>query len=301
MIKVCVVVLDYNSGKYIDACLQSLQKLKYANYSVLVIDNASTDGSGKLVSKRYPDFKIISSSKNLGYAGGNNLGLKYAIKNNFDAVWIVNPDIVVDKDALSQLVEEVKRNDKIAVVGSKVYFQAGYEFHKDRYAKKDLGHVIWYAGGKMDWKNVYANHIGMNEVDTGQYDSPTAVDFLTGASIFIKTAVLKKVGLIDEKYFLYYEENDLCQRIIQAGYILKYCPDSIVWHANAQATVAGSDLVDYYTTRNRMLFGMRWAPWRTKMALIPESLRLMISGRPWQRRGIIDYYLGNFGKGSYAA
>lgn len=299
--QVCIVVLDYNAGKYIDACLQSLLKLEHCNYSVLVIDNASTDGSGKLIAKKYPDFKVIFSDSNLGYAGGNNLGLKFAIENGYGAAWIINPDIVVNKDALSQLVKLAQASERIAAVGSKVYFQAGYEYHKDRYTKKDLGHVIWYGGGKMDWENVYAIHTGMNEVDHGQYDSLVEVDFLTGASMLVKTEVLKKVGLIDEKYFLYYEENDLCQRVRQAGFVLQYCPGSIVWHANAQATVAGSSLVDYYTTRNRMLFGLHWAPLGTKIALIRESIKFLISGRPWQKRGIIDFYLSNFGKGSYAA
>ncbi len=298
--KVCIIVLDYNSGKYIDACLRSLQKINYSDYTVVVVDSGSTDGSLEKIKKDYPQFRTIGSDLNVGYAGGNNLGLKYAIENNFDAAWIVNPDVTVDRDALAELVKLATSQDKIAVIGSKVYFQKGFEFHKDRYTKKDLGKVIWFAGGRMDWENVYAVHVGMDEVDHGQYDQSGEVDLLTGASMLVKTEALKQVGLIDEKYFLYYEENDLCQKIKQAGWSLWYCPESVVWHANAQATIAGSNLVDYYTTRNRLMFGLRWAPIRTKFSLLLESLRMLVSGRTWQRRGVADYFLGNFGKGSYA-
>lgn len=300
MMRVCVVVLNYNSGKYIESCLTSLVRLDYAECEILVVDNASTDDSLTQINKKYPKIKTIRSDNNLGYAGGNNLGLQYAMDHSFDAAWIVNPDIVVAKNALTKLVSVLEKDAQVGVVGSKVYFQKGFEFHKDKYASRDLGKVLWFAGGKMDWQNVYAVHIGMDEVDQGQYDLPMPVDLLTGASMLIRTSVLQKSGLIDEKYFLYYEENDLCQRILKVGYKLYYCPESVVSHANAQSTGIGSPLQDYYTTRNRLLFGMRWAPLRSKIALIRESITFILTGRPWQKRGAMDYYLGKFGKGSYA-
>lgn len=292
--KVIAVVLCYNSADYISNCLKSLKDVE-----TVIVDNASSDKSIKFIETNFPKIKIIINLRNLGYAGGNNIGIKYALEQNADFVWIVNPDVEVAPDALKEALKVIQSDQSVAVVGSKVYFASGFEFHKERYKDRDLGRVIWYAGGDNDWKNVYARHWGINEVDRGQFEKESEVEFATGSSMLIRVEALQKVGLIDEKYFLYYEENDLCQRIRKAGYVLKYAPKSIVWHQVGQAAGIGSALADYYTTRNRMLFGMRWAPWRSKFALFRESLRLLFWGRKWQKRGVLDFYLGHFGKGSY--
>lgn len=299
--KVCLLVLNWNAGKYISRCLDSLQKLHLDHFDleIVVIDNGSTDNSSSFIKEKYPKLTFLRNDKNLGYAGGNNIGLKYALFHGSDFIWIVNPDVEVHPESLLQLIKAANENPKAGIFGSKCYFASGFEFHKDRYQKSDLGHVLWYAGGKIDWKNVYAIHIGMDEVDKGQFDKLSQVEFVAGESFFVRRQVFDQIGLFDSRYFLYYEENDFCQRALCAGWQLLYIPQSIIWHANAQATSAGSSLVDYYTTRNRLLFGMRYASLRTKFSLLKESLRFIISGRPWQKRGILDYYLGKFGQGSY--
>lgn len=291
--KVVTVVLSFNSRKYIEDCLRSLK-----GNEVVVVDAGSTDGSSEFIAEKFPELKLIVVKENLGYAGGNNLGIKYALENGADLIWVVNPDIVVAPDALSEAMKAM--TDNVAVVASKVYFAAGFEFHKEKYKKNDLGKVIWYAGADNDWDNVYAKHWGINEVDKGQFNKKKEIGYATGSSMLLRSEVLKKTGLIDEKYFMYYEENDLCQRIKKAGYKLIYAPQSIVRHKVGQAAGIGSGLADYYIARNRMLFGMRWAPWRSKFALIRESVKLLFTGRPWQKIGIRDFYLGKFGKGSYA-
>lgn len=295
--KVVIVVLSWNSKKYIGECLNSLKKTKT---EIILVDGGSTDGSQEYLKTNFNELKLIETNKNLGYAGGNNVGLRRALEQNADFVWIVNPDIVVDQNSLEEALKVMVKDDKIAVVGSKVYFAAGFEFHKNRYTKRDLGKVIWYAGGENDWKNIFAVHYGMNEVDSGQNNKEKEVNFATGSSMLIRCDVLRQVGLLDDKYFLYYEENDLCQRIKKADYKIMYAPKSVVWHKVGQATEIGSSLADYYIARNRLLFGMRWAPWRAKFALFRESLGLLVSGRTWQRRGVVDFYLGRMGKGSYA-
>lgn len=297
--KVAIVVLSFNSRKYITKCINSLQKLKTsAQTEIIVIDAGSSDGSSKFLREKFPKLTHISSSNNLGYAGGNNLGLRYALDHGADYVWIVNPDVVVADNALEQALRGFA-DSLVGVVGSKVYFAKGFEFHKDKYSPKDLGKVIWYAGGHNDWQNIASVHEGINEVDRGQFDQTKKAEFATGASFLIRSATLRQSGLIDEKYFLYFEENDLCQRIRKLGWKILYIPDSVVWHQVGQAAGIGSSLADYYTTRNQLLFGMRWAPWRAKIALFRQSFRLILSGRPWQKRGVVDFYFGRFGIGSY--
>ncbi len=291
--KVVTVVLSFNSKAYIKECLDSLKGTE-----VVVVDAGSTDGSAEYIKKDFNGLKLIISDKNLGYAGGNNLGIKYALESGADLIWIVNPDIVVDKNALDEAIKAM--TDNVAVVASKVYFAAGFEFHKVKYKKSELGKVIWYAGADNDWNNVYAKHWGINEVDRGQFNKQKEIGYATGSSMLLRSEAIKQTGLIDERYFMYYEENDLCQRIKQAGYKLIYAPKSEVWHKVGQAAGIGSGLADYYIARNRMLFGMRWAPLRAKLALIRESVKLLIIGRPWQKIGIRDFYFGRFGKGSYA-
>ena len=285
--KVVVVVLSFNSRKYIQECLQSLK-----GQEIVVVDAGSTDSSADYIATQFPDIKLITVKDNLGYAGGNNLGLKYALDNEADLVCVVNPDIVVAPEALSEAIKAM--TDDVAVVASKVYFAKGFEFHKEKYAKNELGKVIWYAGADNDWDNVNAKHWGINEVDRGQFNKLKEIGYATGSSMLLRADVLRRVGLIDEKYFLYYEENDLCQRIKQAGYKLIYAPKSVVWHKVGQAAGIGSNLADYYIVRNRMLFWMRWAPFRAKIALIRESIKLLFKGRPWQKIGIRDFYLGRF-------
>jgi len=298
--KVAVVVLNWNGKEYICSCLDLLKRLKTDNHRVeiIIVDNASTDGSVKLLSRLYPNFTLIENVTNLGYAEGNNVGIRYAQHQGTDFIWIVNPDAYVDPAALVELVSTAGKYPNSGILGSKIYFAPGFEFEK-RYRQLDLGQVLWFAGGKMDWANVIANHLGINEVDHGQFDFVSHTDFINGASMLLRTKMLDEIGVIDPKYYLYYEENDLCQRAKAAGWELWYVPTSRVWHANAQSTGVGSPLVDYYTTRNRLLFGMRWAPWRAKLALLRESVKLLLSGRRWQRQGVADFYLARFGKGTY--
>ncbi|MEM4230386.1 MAG: glycosyltransferase, partial [Candidatus Pacearchaeota archaeon] len=176
-----------------------------------------------------------------------------------------------------------------------------FEFHKKRYKKEDLGKVIWFAGGKMDWQNVIGLHIGVDEIDKGQFEKISEIDFASGACMLIKSDVFKKIGKFDERYFLYYEDSDFCQRAKKTQYKIIYNPKAILWHKNAGSTGgSGSELQDYYLTRNRLLFGMKYAPYKSKLALLKESISLLAKGRKWQKRGVKDFYFGNFGKGSFS-
>lgn len=300
--KVAIIILNYNGEKDTIECLESVQKLSTGNYELLVIvvDNASKDESVSKIKAQFPDIVILENKDNLGFSGGNNVGIKYALNKGASYVLVLNNDTFLHKDLLKELITVIEKEKNIGIVAPKIYFAPGFEFHKDRYKKDELGKVIWYAGGIMDWKNIIGHHRGVDEIDKGQYDNIEENGFASGNCMLVKKEVFEKVGLFDERYFLYYEDNDFCFRVKKAGYKIVFAPKGILWHKNASsAGGSGSSLQDYYITRNRLFFGMRYASVRAKIALLKESIKIVLKGRYWQRRGILDFYLGKFNKGSY--
>lgn len=305
MDKIYVLVLNWNGEKDTIDCLESLAKsakIKDAQVKLVVVDNASKEENFTILDKYLKDKNIhlIKNSKNLGFAGGNNVGIKYALKNGADYIMVLNNDTEVAPNMIHELYKAIKQNKSIAVVAPKIYFAKGYEYH-DKYKKSELGKVIWYAGGKIDWNNVYGSNKGVDEVDRGQYDNFIETDFATGACSLFRAQYLQKFGDFDERYFAYLEDLEISVRFSKKRLKIMYVPSAHLWHKVSQSSSIGSDLNDYYITRNRLLFGMRYATLRTKIALFRESLRFYLSGRKWQKIGVIDFYFGKFGKGSYGS
>lgn len=314
MIKVAIIILNWNGKENTAECLKSIRELSIPNsqLSIIVVDNGSTDGSLEALKKfqisNFPpkadqplagSFQFIENKRNLGYAGGNNVGIKAALKDGADYIMVLNNDTILDKNLVAQLLETFENYPDAGIVSPKIYFAPGFEFHKDRYKKSDLGKVFWYAGGLIDWSNVYASHRGVDEADRGQYEKVSETDYASGACFLVKREVLQKVGLFDRDYFLYWEDADLSERIKRVGYKTLYAPPAHLWHKNAGSSRVGGALHDYYITRNRLLFGKKFATLRARFALFRESLKFLILGRPWQRRAVLDYYFGNMGQGSF--
>ncbi len=303
MKSVFIVILDYNSHDQTHDLLKSLKNIDTKNLDtyMVIIDNASEVPfvfSPKEISK---NVHLLRNKKNLGFSGGNNIGIDYALSHGADFVVLLNNDTLVDKNFLHILIERLEKNNEIGLVVPKIYFAKGYEYHKNRYKKGDLGKVLWYAGGSIDWNNMIISHEGLDDIDTGAYDKEKEVDFATGCCMAIKREVLERVHGFDSRYFLYLEDADLTERIKKAGYGVKYIPSAVIWHKNAASSGgAGSALHDYYLTRNRLLFGFTYAPLRTKLALIRESVKLLKKGSKWQKIAVRDFYMRKFGKGSFA-
>ena len=304
MVKVFIIILNWNGAEDTLNCLKSLEKLKKDKYSLttVVVDNASSDDSVTKL-RKYMKVRdghtLIINKSNLGYAGGMNSGLTYSLKKRANYVMCINNDTIVDKYLIEKMIVSTGKKKNIGIICPKIYFAKGYEFHKKRYKKSELGKVIWYAGGEIDWDNIYGSNRGVDEVDEGQFEKEEETDFATGNCMLINVKALKDIGFFNEKYFLYLEDMELSIRMKNAGWKILYSPKGYLWHKVAQSSGIGSDLNDYYTTRNRMLFGYTYASTRTKLALFRESIKLLISGREWQRTGIKDFYLRKFGKGSW--
>ncbi len=297
MKKISIVIVNWNGWKDTLVCLESLQKIDNMGFSVetIVVDNGSSNDSVLKISHGFPEVTMLSLNKNLGFTGGNNTGMEYAIRRGTDYVWLLNNDTIVHKDALS-LVDAL-RDPKVGIAGSKIYFAPGHEYHKGRYTKNEQGKVFWYAGGLIDWENMYASHRGVDEIDHGQFDDVCETPFVTGCSMMIKKAVIEKIGFLDDKFYLYLEDLDYCLRAKKAGFSLVYNPASCVWHVNAGSSGgAGNVLHDYYITRNRLLVGFRYASFRTKFALLREAVRLLSGTSPEKKQAVLDAFFGKWGR-----
>lgn len=265
--------------------------------TVFVVDN---DRSEELKEKltKYPQAVYVESPGNVGFAAGNNLGFKKALQDETDIIVLINNDTVVPEDLVLKILASPIVEKTTGVVGGLIYFAKGFEF-EDKYKKDELGKVIWYAGGEYDWDNVYAKHIGVNEVDKGQYDGQRETDFITGCLFITKAEVLRKVGLFDERYCLYFEDSDLGLRIKKAGYKLIIDSNVKLWHKVAQSSAIGSPLNDYFITRNRLLFGMDYARSRTKFALLREAIKKLFIGTNAQKQAVRDFFMRKLGGGSW--
>ena len=296
--KVGIIIVNWNGKEDTLRCLESLGKIEYdhLDLEIIVVDNGSTDASVGAIQKKYPEVTLLPLETNLGFTGGNNKGMERALQDGCTFCWLLNNDTIVDPGALIGLVKAFS-SASIGIAGSKIYFMKGREFHHDRYTESERGHVLWYAGGKIDWNNIYGSHRGVDEIDHGQYDQQQKTDFVTGCSLLISRNCLATIGMFDDRYFAYLEDMDLSQRANLSGFATVYAPASIVWHKNSGSTARpGNSFHQYYMTRNRLLFGMRFGSPRTKIALAREAFRIAITGTAGQKHAIIDAALGRWGK-----
>lgn len=299
---VAIILVNYNNTEATNDCLDSLEQLsvKAVSCEIIVVDNASTEPFQLPEKKRTMPVTVKYNKENLGFTGGNNTGIQYALDKNAEYILLLNNDTTVHKDLLQELVTSIEEGRNRGIAVPKIYYAAGSEYHLDRYKKSELGQVFWYAGGSIDWTNVTGRHRGVDDVDRGQYDKDSETTFASGCCMLVKREVFEHIGTFDDRYFLYYEDADLSERVRKAGYTIWYTYKAIVWHKNAGSTGgSGSELQEYYISRNRLLFGMLYGSFRLRFALLRESIRLMFTGRRWQKKGIMDFFFQHYGKGSY--
>ncbi len=301
MPQVTIIILNWNGLTDTLECLESLASLEYADHTVMVVDNGSTDGSARIIQERFSGVTLIENDKNLGFAGGNNVGLRQALKGNADYALLLNNDTKVDPLFLLRLVEVAESDPSIGIVGPTIYYH-------------DEPELTWSAGGAIDWQQGCTRMLGLDERDTGQFGSePRRVDFVTGCAMLLRRAVLEQAGLLDERFFVYYEETEWCVRVQRAGFKIVHAPQSKLWHKITPEGRAASPLVHYYMTRNRLLFlKATSAGLRAWLHTLFEYLRTLISWsvKPkWQhkqeqRRAMIqaigDAWRGRWGKKAIA-
>jgi hypothetical protein len=239
--RVLIIVLCYNGIELTLACLASLRRQHYNNADILIVDNNSQDNTPSLVRTHFPEVSVIETGANLGFAAGNNVGLRYALNHDYDYALLLNNDTEVEPDFLTQLVAAAESDSTVGVVGPTIYY---YE----------QPNRIWSTGGTLDWRRGTSAMRGLNEIDSGQYDSLVTVDFVSGCALLIKRTALEQVDLLDERFFMYYEETEWCVRIARAGFLIQHVPSSRIYHKIPLDARADKPYVAYYMTRNRLLF-----------------------------------------------
>ncbi|MBC7904931.1 MAG: glycosyltransferase family 2 protein [Gemmatimonadaceae bacterium] len=248
---ISIVTLNYNQTAVTCEFLESTRKLNYQNFEILVCDMASDiDPTPLIASGNYPRTTLLLAGKNLGFAGGNNWGMRQA-KGDF--IFIVNNDTEVTPDLLDKLIAPFYADNSIGVTSPKIKFF----FHPD---------TIQYAG--FNPMNPYTGRtttVGEMEKDEGQHDKPGTTFGAHGCAMMVKREVIDSVGMFPEKFFLYYEEWDWSARIKKAGYKLWYCADTTIYHKESMSVGKKNPMKVYYHTRNRILYMRRNAKWHQKI------------------------------------
>ena len=212
-----IVIVSWNSFDVTANCLLTLRAVDYPNFTTIVVDNGSEDDSVAQFRQQYPEVILLENDENLGFTGGNNRGIQYAIDEQFDYIMLLNNDTLVEPDFASILVKRLEEDEKLGAVQPKIMY------NQER-------HVIWNAGGFFNSFFFLFNTRGLDETDKGQYDSAGKVDWITGCCFLTRRSVIEQIGLLDDKFFIYYEDSDWSFKIRKLGFNLLYEPATQIYH-----------------------------------------------------------------------
>ena len=237
--KIAIIIVNWKQYQLTKLCLYSLQKIKYDNYQIILIDNESNPKELKKIKNQFDKIITFPNQKNLGFTGANNIGIKYAIKNDFEYVMLINNDTEVEKNFINPLIELLEKNQN---------FGAAQPLILNYYNRNK----VWSAGGFLN------KFFGYTYVIKSPEGIKKNIDWITGCCFFLRTDVIKKIGLLDEKFFAYYEDVDWSIRIKNAGYDLAFVKSSVVYHHGSKSSKNESNegtlspFVHYLNIRNHI-------------------------------------------------
>lgn len=265
--EISLYILTWNSCNFLQACLNTVFQQKYPHFSVTLLDNGSTDCTLELARKHFPHVLTVENRANLGFAAGNNVGLKL---NRDPFVVLLNPDVELAPDCLSNLIEPMLADPTIGVAGCKVY---------------EPGRVLLqHAGGYITYPQALSGHYGLNETDNGQHDQMRDADYVIGAAMAIRQDVIEAVGLLDEGYFLYYDDVDYCRRVRDAGYRVVYVPEAELVHMESSTTNKGSVFYYSHVHASRWRYMLKYYAARELLEDTVPSERAWLAERGHQER-----------------
>ncbi|MDK2970674.1 MAG: hypothetical protein PWP23_429 [Candidatus Sumerlaeota bacterium] len=279
-VAVSVVLLAYNSARYLPVCLDELARSRGVDLEILVVDNASRDNSAALARAHPAVTRVIETGRNLGCAGGNNVGWRAA---THPLVVFLNPDCCVERDTVRIMADALLQDDTIGIVGARLYYPHS--------------HRVQHAGGVLH-PNAMAEHPGVNALDEGQFDEDKDVDFVTGALVAVRRADIEALGGLDEDFFpAYYEETDLCWRLRASGRRVRYLSAAIGYHWESVELGLFSPALVRMSYRSRMIFVVKNLLWRRFFTeFLPFETRWFFGpfARGFRRQVLISYASGAF-------
>ena len=297
--KTSIILLNWNGKEHTIKCLESLKNLNYPNYETIVVDNASSDDSVEVISHKFPNGILITNQENLGFAEGNNIGIKYALERGADYVFLLNNDAIVAEETVTELVQAAESDDKIGILGSRIYF----------YDRPDRIQSAW---ANIDTKTGRVWYPDYGKSVTTADNKAVDVDAISGTAMMVKREVIEKVGMLDPTFFCYFEDTDWCVRARKAGYRVVVVPVSKVWHKGGASTGGGATLTSiYYSVRNHLLVMNKNYPICNifcrlfrDLSIIGLSLAYVLLSSEVGRaegikalwEGIEDFYLKRFGR-----
>lgn len=239
---VSIISINFNQPDVTAEMIESVRKITYPNVEVIIVDNASTKGNVDELKNKYPEIILIKSKENLGFAGGNNLGIK---KCKGEYILLLNNDTEVDPGFLEPMIAKFQNNPEIGAISPKIYFH-----HTPGMLQfTGISEISKYTTRSTGW--------GYGKMDEGQFDEDKETFFAHGAAMMVPRKVIKNVGLMAEIYFLYYEEMDWGQRIRNAGYKIFYVHNAVIYHKESVSTGKESPLKTYYMNRARIIYMRR--------------------------------------------
>lgn len=292
--RVSIILLNLNNYQDTRACLESLQAVYYRQLDIIVVDNGSSDESCTRIKSDFPGVTLISNRHNVGFATGNNLGIRDALRRGADYVLLLNNDTIVDQSFLCPLVEVAEKDPNIGVLGSKIFYEADPK-------------RLWYAGGHIAYLRGLCVHLGFNQLDEQRLFSKVIdTDFISGCVMMVRSSVFCKVGLLEDKLFVYWEDADFCMRVQKAGYRCVFVPTSQVWHKISRTCGQQSPFTLHLTTRNHLFWVKNHVPYPYKPLALPLAIarklgklaRLSLrndgsAAAVWS--GLSDFVLGRYG------
>lgn len=249
MKRVAAIVVNYNGKEVTLQAVESLRQMTYPAFDLVVLDNASTDGSPEALAAAYPDLKQLKVEVNRGSSSGYAAGFRWAFENGYDYALLLNNDIEVEPDMLDRLVEVAERDPGIGVTGPKCYF------HGDRQR-------LWSAGGKLRFRESITHERGYGEIDRGQYDRDAEVDYVNGCAILIKREAAEAAGSWDPLFFICVDDADFCTRVKRKGFRCVYAHRAVLYHMVAYTTGGYSPGRNFQFGRSSTLYVRRYGrPW----------------------------------------
>jgi GT2 family glycosyltransferase len=267
--RVAIVLVNWNNTEDTLACIESLSQLNYQDSQVVVVENHSRPEESDALRSRCTNEIILGQKRNLGFAGGCNVGIRWALQNGFDYVWLLNSDAVVAPESLRELVGAMESDPRIGVVGGVVYYWSDPE-------------RIQMAGGFMDPETTRGGMLGQNELDEGQFRGIKDVDYVSGAMLLVRSAAISQVGLLDERFFMYYEDTDWGVRMRKGDWRVVTTAAAKCWHKDKAS--AGSKK-PYFIQHGYFMFLYKNSPHHLPRALrlyARHYLRPHLARREWQ-------------------